>query len=130
MFTSLLLRCFWYGALPPTGAVRPGAGGAVKYPSHDMNLSGRLNSKIHLNRYNSMPKARRTYSRRCLFTTRLNCREPIGSRQFSVHCPDYSTYTLTTRFRPSESLNAATWCILSSVMYMHHGAIWCLDTHQ
>ena len=33
-------------------------------------------------------KARRTYSRLHLFTTRLNCREPIGSRQFSVHCAD------------------------------------------
>ena len=33
-------------------------------------------------------KARRTYSRLHLFTTRLNCREPIGSRQFSVHCHD------------------------------------------
>ena len=33
-------------------------------------------------------KARRTYSRLCLFMTRLNCREPIGSRQFSVHCAD------------------------------------------
>ena len=67
----------------------------------------------------------------CLFTTRLNCREPIGSRPCSVHCPDYPTHTLTTRSRPSESLNAATWCLLS-VMYMHrdHGAICCLDTHQ
>ena len=74
-------------------------------------------------------KARRTYSRLYLFTTRLNCREPIESRPCSVHCPDYSTYTLTTRSRPSESINAATWCFLS-VMYMHHGAIWCLDTHQ
>ena len=33
-------------------------------------------------------KARRTYSRLCLFTNQLNCREQIGSRQFSVHCAD------------------------------------------
>ena len=77
----------------------------------------------------TLPKARRTYSRLCLFTTRLNCREPIWSRLYSVHCPDYSTYTLTTRSRPSESLIATNWCLLS-LMYMHHGAIWCLDTHQ
>ena len=68
-------------------------------------------------------KARRTYSRLCLFTTRLNCREPIGSRPCSVHCPDYSMCTLTTRSRPSEYLNAiylvssfgdvyAPWCHL------------------
>ena len=56
---------------------------------------------------------RRTYSRLCLFTTRLNCRDQVGSRQFSVHCADWATYTLTTRSRPSD-----------------HGAIWCLDTHQ
>ena len=57
-------------------------------------------------------KARRTYSRLHLFTTRLNCREPIGSRPCSVHCPDY----ITTRSTPSDSLNAADvyapWCHL------------------
>ena len=73
--------------------------------------------------------ARRTYSRLCLFTTRLNCREQIGSRQFSVHCADWTTYTATTRSRPSDSLKEATLCLLS-VIYMHHGATWCLDTHQ
>ena len=62
----------------------------------------------------------RTYSRLCLFTTRLNCREAIGSGQFSVHCPDYTTYTVTTRSRRSDSLNSATRCLLS-VMY----APWC-----
>ena len=72
-------------------------------------------------------KARRTYSRLCLFTTRLNRREPIESRPWSVHCRYYSTYTLTTRSRSNESLNAATWFLLS-VMYIHHSAIWCLDT--
>ena len=53
-----------------------------------------------------------TYSRLHLFTTRLNCREPIGSRPCSVHCPDYTT----TRSTPSDSLNAAgvyaPWCHL------------------
>ena len=69
------------------------------------------------------PLARRTYSRLCLFTTQLNCREQIGSRPCSGHCPDYSTCTLTTRSRPSEYLNAiylvssfgdvyAQWCHL------------------
>ena len=61
-------------------------------------------------------KARRTYSRLHLFTTRLNCREPIGSRPCSVHCPDYTTYIVTTRSTPSDSLNAADvyapWCHL------------------
>ena len=38
-------------------------------------------------------------------------------------------YTVTTRTRPSDYLKAATLCLLS-VIYMHHGAIWCLDTHQ
>ena len=82
-------------------------------------------TNAHVNKGNEacqttdLSKARRTYSRLCLFTTRLNCCEPIGSRPCSVHCPDYS---LTARSRPSDSLNAATWC--------HHGAIWCLDTHQ
>ena len=63
---------------------------------------------------NLMRKARRTYSRLHLFTTRLNCREPIGSRPCSVHCPDYTT----TRSTPSDSLNAAgvyahaPWCHL------------------
>ena len=42
-------------------------------------------------------KARRTYSRLCLVTTRLSCREQIGSRQFSVHFADWTTYTVTTR---------------------------------
>ena len=92
------------------------------------NITIQNNEKIH-NAISEASKARRTYSRLCLFTNRLNCRDPIGSRPCSVHCPDYSTYTLTTRSRPSEYLNAATWCLLS-VMYMHHGAIWCLDTHQ
>ena len=63
-------------------------------------------------RYSDVPKARRTYSRLHLFTTRLNCREPIGSRPCSVHCPDY----ITTRSTPSDSLNAADvyapWCHL------------------
>ena len=59
------------------------------------------------------PEARRTYSRLCLFTTRLNCREPIGSRPCSVHCPDFTTYIITTRSRPNDSLNAANWCLLS-----------------
>ena len=54
-----------------------------------------------------------TYSWLSLFTTRLNCRETIGSRPCSVHCPDYAMYTLTTRCRPSESLNADT-CMVSS----------------
>ena len=61
-------------------------------------------------------KARRTYSRLHLFTTRLNCHEPIGSRQFSVHCADWTTYTVTTRSRPSDSLKTADvyapWCHL------------------
>ena len=64
----------------------------------------------------TITKARRTYSRLHLFTTRLNCREPIGSRPRSVHCPDYTTYIVTTRSTPSDSLNAADvyapWCHL------------------
>ena len=63
-----------------------------------------------------MSKARRTYSRLCLFTTRLNCREPIGSRQSSVHCADWTTHTVTTRSRTSGSLKTADvyapWCHL------------------
>ena len=66
--------------------------------------TGRYRSSSH--------KARRTYSRLHLFTTRLNCREPIGSRPCIVHCPDYTT----TRSTPSDSLNAAgvyaPWCHL------------------
>ena len=40
----------------------------------------------------------------------------LGSRQFSVHCADWTTYTVTTRSRPSGSLKTADvyapWCHL------------------
>ncbi len=52
-------------------------------------------------------RARRTYFRLFLDTTRLNCREQIGLRHFSVHCADGTTYTLS-RQEPSEYLKAAT----------------------
>ena len=65
-------------------------------------------SPSHPSSFSCMKIAWRTYSRLCLFTTRLNCCEQIGSRLYSVHCPDKTTYTVTTRFRPSDSLKAVT----------------------
>ena len=96
---------------------------------NDLGVTMNANMKLSEQCRIAAAKARHTYSRLCLFTTRLNCREPIGSRPCSVHCPDYTTHIVTTRSRSSDSLNAATWCLLS-MMNMHHGAIWSLDTHQ
>ena len=77
-------------------------------------------------------KARRTYSRLGLFTTRLKCREQIGLRQFNVNCADWATYTVTTTSRPIATLSSQPQCVFYRWYnyYMHHGAIWCLDTHQ
>ena len=55
----------------------------------------------------------------CLFTTRLNCREQIGSRQCSVHCTGCPTHIVKTRSTPSDSLKAATWCLLSVYKLLH-----------
>ena len=119
-------------------------------------------------------RARRTYLRLFLDTTRLNCREQIGLRHFSVHCADGITYlhchdknlasilrqppwaktikkntnstqnkSQTHRAKQYEVMSfLSTDCELStetcsknvysigplcllSVIYMHHGAIWC-----
>ena len=82
--------------------------GAVPISTYFVHLS----TSLYWRSNNCWIKARRTYSRLHLFTTRLNCREPIGSRPCSVHCPDY----ITTRSTPSDSLNAADvyapWCHL------------------
>ena len=56
-----------------------------------------------------------------------------GRDSSAYNCADWATYTSCHdkihRRLPSDSLKAATMCLLS-VIYMHHGAIWCLDTHQ
>ena len=65
----------------------------------DLGVTMNANMKVSEQCRIAASKARRTYSRLHLFTTRLNCREPIGSRPCSVHCPDY----ITTRSTPSDS---------------------------
>ena len=54
----------------------------------DLGVTMNANMKVSEQCRIAASKARRTYSRLHLFTTRLNCHEPIGSRQFSVHCAD------------------------------------------
>ena len=46
----------------------------------DLGVTMNANMKVSEQCRNAASKARRTYSRLCLFTTRLNCREQIGSR--------------------------------------------------
>ena len=59
--------------------------------------------------------------------TELSPSNRVATVQRSL--PRRNQYTVTARTRPSDYLKAATLCLLS-VIYMHHGAIWCLDTHQ